>query len=135
MNTVFVDTSYFIALELRSDQYHGKAREHWRRVMTNIPPLMTTSYIFDEVVTFFNSRGHHAKAVQIGVMLLNSPSIQLIQVDEALFNAGWIYFQHHQDKDYSLTDCISFIVMHTHHITTAFTFDNHFTQAGYVQEP
>jgi len=135
MTTIFLDTSYLIALELQSDQYHQKAQEHWRKARVNLPFMITTSYIFDEVVTFFNSRGHHKKAVQIGSMLLSSPSVRFIHVDETLFAAGWTYLQRHHDKDYSLTDCISFTVMNTHTITTAFTFDNHFVQAGYTQEP
>jgi predicted nucleic acid-binding protein len=60
-------------------------------------------------MTFFNSRGHHAKAVQVGNNLLRSSSVQLIHVDEGLFDEGWTYLQRHQDKDYSLTDSISFI--------------------------
>jgi uncharacterized protein len=68
-------------------------------------------------------------------MILSSPSIQLVHVDEVLLAEGWTYFQQYHDKKYSLTDCISFVVMNKNHITTAFTFDNHFTQAGYLQEP
>src|ERR1700756_4274383 len=111
MNTVFIDTSYLLALELANDQNHQVAVQHWRRVVLSLPPLVITSYVFDEVVTFFNSRGYHAKAVQIGNNLLHSPSIQLIHVDPILFYEGWAYLEHHQDKDYLLTDCISFILM------------------------
>src|SRR5207248_897756 len=82
--------------------------------------LVTTSYVFDEVVTFFNSRGQHAKALQVGNNLLQSPSVQFIHVDTALFYEGWAYFQRHQDKDYSLTDCISFLVMQKLGIRRAF---------------
>ncbi len=49
-------------------------------VVTALPRLVTTSYVFDEVVTFFNSRGAHAKAVQVGSDLLESPAVQLIPV-------------------------------------------------------
>jgi len=59
-----------------------------------------------------------------------------VQVDEELFRAGWDYFQQHQDKDYSLTDCISFVVMEKLKIETAFAFDRHFVQAGFrTQNP
>jgi uncharacterized protein len=89
--------------------------------------------MFSEVVTFFNSRGHHAKAVQIGNNLLRSAYLQLIHVDERLFYEGWTYIQQHQDKDYSLTDCISFVVMQRLSISTA--FDRHFAQAGFTKVP
>ena len=135
MNAAFLDTSYLLALELANDQNHHAALHHWQRIGPLLPVLVTTSYVFDEVVTFFNSRGHHAKAVQVGNNLLLSPSVQFMQVDEHLFHAGWQYFQQHQDKHYSLTDCISFIVMQQANIITAFTFDRHFAQAGFQSEP
>lgn len=132
---VFLDTSYVLALELSSDQYHAAAQRHWNRVKESIPLLVTTSYVLDEVVTFFNRIGHHSKAVEVGNALLHSSSVWLIHVDEALFYEGWAYFQQYQDKDYSLTDCISFVVMRNLGITTAYTFDRHFVQAGFLVEP
>jgi predicted nucleic acid-binding protein len=135
MKAVFVDTGYLLALELTNDQHHQAATRHWQGVVTALPRLVTTSYVFDEVVTFFNSRGQHTKAIQVGNNLLLSPSVQLIHVDTALFYEGWAYFQRHQDKDYSLTDCISFLVMQKLGIGTAFAFDQHFVQAGFTKEP
>jgi uncharacterized protein len=135
MSKVFLDTSYLLALELTKDQNHQAANKHWQSIINSLPSFVTTSYVFDEVVTYFNSRGHHSKAVEIGTNLLLSPSIEFIHVDEALFYEGWNYFQQYQDKDYSLTDCISFIVMDRFGISTAFTFDGHFVQAGFNKEP
>ena len=124
-----------LALELANDQYHAVAKRHWMRVIATLPSLITTSYVFDEVATYFNRIGHHAKAVTVGDMLLHSPSVRLIHVDEALFYDGWAYFQQYQDKSYSLTDCVSFVVMKRFGLTTAYTFDRHFVQAGFVVEP
>lgn len=136
MTTVFVDTSYLLALELANDQHHNVALKHWKQVIKKASlQLVTTSYVFDEVVTFFNCRGHHSKAIEIGNRLLRSPSVNMIHIDETLFHEGWLYFQQYQDKDYSLTDCISFVVMHRHAIHTAYTFDHHFEQAKFNSEP
>jgi len=132
---VFLDTGYVLALELAKDQYHAAAKRHWARVTATLPLLITTSYVFDEVVTYFNRIGHHAKAVTVGNMLLHSSSVRLVHVDEALFYEGWAYFQRYQDKDYSLTDCVSFVVMKHFGLTTAYAFDKHFVQAGFVMEP
>ncbi len=132
---VFLDTSYVLALELANDRYHEAARQHWERVKISLPLLVTTSYVLDEIVTFFNRIGHHAKAVAVGNTLLYSPSVQFIHVDEALFYESWAYFQQHQDKDYSLTDCISFVVMRNLGIAVAYTFDRHFVQAGFTIVP
>lgn len=135
MNAVFLDTGYVLALELSNDQNHRAAVTHWRGLRKRLPPLVTTSYVFAEVVTYFNSRGHHAKAVEVGDRLLTSPSVQFVQVDEGLFTEGWHYFQQYQDKDYSLTDCISFVVMKSFKLEIAFAFDQHFMQAGFKKTP
>jgi predicted nucleic acid-binding protein len=134
-DTIFLDTSYLIALELTSDQNHAAAQTHWRGLVPALPSLLTTSYVFDEVVTFFNGRGHHAKALQVGRALLASSHVQMLHVDVDLFQSGWEYLQNHQDKEYSLTDCISFVVMEQRGIYRAPAFDRHFGQAGFVREP
>ncbi|AFZ32998.1 hypothetical protein Glo7428_4562 [Gloeocapsa sp. PCC 7428] len=121
---VFLDTSYLLTLELANDQNHQAAQAHWQQVVTNVNAFITTSYIFYEVVTYFNSRNHHAKVVQVGNYLLLSPSVQLVHVDETLFYLGWAYFQQHKDKKYSLTDSISFIIMQQYDIYSVYAIDN-----------
>lgn len=106
MKTLFVDAGYLIALEASDDQNHKAASQHWRKLVKSPPQFVTTSYVFDEIVTFFNSRDRHDKAVEVGSNLIQTDSIELIHVDEALFYEGWEYFQKHKDKTYSLTDCI-----------------------------
>ena len=135
MKPNFLDTSYVIALEVADDQYHQVALKHWQDIITSLPPLVTTSYIFSEVVTFFNSRNQHGKAVEVGSRLINSPSIHLVYVDDALFYDGWQYLKQHADKSYSLTDCISFVLMKRLKIKTALAFDKHFLQAGFGKLP
>jgi len=132
LNAVFVDTGYLLALEIANDEHHQAAVQHWQQLVTESPRLVTTYCVFDEVMTLFNSRGRHAKAVQVGNNLLRSPSVQLIHVDEGLFYEVWAYFQQHQDKVYSLTDCISFILTRRVGISTDFAFDQHFVQAGFT---
>ncbi len=130
MSDFFLDTSYLIALELSDERHHSAAVNHWQTLSQTPFKLITTSYVFDEIVTFLNSRGRHDRAVEVGNRLLSSASVELLQVDAALFLQGWQYFQQHSDKSYSLTDCISFLVMQQRGISTALTFDRHFAQAG-----
>jgi hypothetical protein len=134
-NLYFLDTSYIIALEIKNEDFHQQVLQHWLTLAKSKPFLMTTTYIFDEVVTFFNSRNLHYKAVEIGNRLLESPDIELIEIDKELFNQGWHYFQKYKDKSYSLTDCLSFIVMENQNIFTALTLDKHFRQAGFEVLP
>lgn len=135
MNELFLDAGYLIALEASDDQYHSDAVEYWIDFRPAPVPLITTTFVFDEVVTFFNNRKNHSKAVELGNKLLQSEFVELIGVDEGLFARGWDYFQNHTDKRYSLTDCISFVVIQDRTINSALTFDKHFTQAGFKKIP
>ena len=65
-NHYFIDTSYIIALEILDDQHHLQALSHWNRLISKPIYLSTTSYVFDEVVTFFNTRKYHSKALEVG---------------------------------------------------------------------
>lgn len=56
MKKLFLDTGYLIALEASDDQYHKVALAHWQNLTRSLPSLVTTSFVFDEVVTFFNGR-------------------------------------------------------------------------------
>ena len=56
MRRLFLDTGYLIALEASDDQHHQQAAAYWQSLSRSLPGLVTTSYVFDEVVTFFNSR-------------------------------------------------------------------------------
>jgi len=127
----FLDTSYILSLEIKNDSAHQQVIQNWATLGISGTFLVTTTYVFDEVVTFFNSRNLHYKAVEVGNRLLDSKDIELIEIDQILFNQGWQFFQKHKDKSYSLTDCLSFIVMQEREIVTALTLDNHFRQAGF----
>jgi len=126
-----LDTSYILALEIKNEAAHKQVLQNWVILAQSKPVLVTTTYIFDEIVTFFNSRNVHHKAVEVGNRLLSSPDLELVEIDRTLFNRGWQYFQKYQDKSYSLTDCLSFIVMEERGIITALTLDDHFIQAGF----
>jgi uncharacterized protein len=135
VNPVFLDTGYLIALELAGDQHHRQAVAHWRGFARSLPPLVTTSLVLVEVVAYFNSRGLHAKAVEVGNRLLASRSVNLVHVDEEMLRAGWEYLVQRPDKRYSLTDCTSFVLMNRLGITEALAFDGHFEQAGFRKLP
>lgn len=131
---VFVDTGYLIALEDADDGNHPAAVQH-REGLGEMPLMTTTSYVVDEVVTFFNARGQRGKAVELGETLLSSQSVEMVHIGEGLLTRGLDLLRLRSDKRYSLTDCVSFVVMRERGITTAFAFDRHFEQEGFVREP
>lgn len=135
MPPIFVDSGYFISLELEGDQYHADAVNHWQSVSQSDLDLVTTSLVLTESVTFINSRGFHSKAVSVGNMIMDRRSVSMIHVDEPLLMEGWDYFKRYDDKRYSLADCVSFVVMEKYDIYTAYAFDRDFIQAGFIIEP
>ncbi len=142
MQEVFLDAGYVIALEFGRDQNHGAALGHWRARIgtrragrTPQPRLVTTTYVFDEVVTYLNARGLHASAVKVGRRLRESPSVELVGVSDDLFEKGFSLFVSRPDKRYSLTDCVSFALMRERDVTIASFFDRHFEQEGFTREP
>lgn len=135
MTTLFLDTGFLIALESVDDQHHRQAIACWHQLRMEPCSLVTTSYVFCEIVTFFNVRSLHAKAVEIGDQLLKSNEVNLVQVDEDLLSESWRYFVRYRDKRYSLTDCASFVVMKRLKLKRALAFDQHFSQAGFERLP
>ncbi len=135
MTSLFLDTSYLIAVESADDQHHKTASTHWRDLLKSSRPLVTSSYVLVEVVTLLNNRRLHSKAVELGNNLLSSRLFNVVHVNEELFYEAWSYFQKHKDKRYSLTDCVSFVLMEKLGIEEALTFDKHFVQAGFAKFP
>jgi len=76
--------------------------------------------------------------VQIGLLLLPSsiavtptPNVNVVSVDRTLMHRAIDFYRGREDKEWGLTDCISFIVMEDHGLTDALTTDEHFQQAGF----
>ena len=73
--------------------------------------------------------------MKVGKRLLGSTSMELVHVDNDLFQKAFDLLELRPDKRYSLTDCVSFVVMRERGIATAFAFDRHFEQEGFLKEP
>ncbi len=56
----------------------------------------------------------------------------IVHIDVDLWQRGWQLYRVRSDKDWGLTDCISFIVIEDYGIRRVFTYDRHFEQAGFV---
>jgi predicted nucleic acid-binding protein len=62
---------------------------------------------------------------------LANHGVEIVWSNRELFDESYNLYQDREDKDWSLTDCASFVVMNERNITTAFTTDGHFAQAGF----
>jgi len=60
-------------------------------------------------------------------------STKIVTLSQDLLQSGLSLYEQRSDKDWGLTDCISFIVMQREQIQEAFTSDKHFEQAGFIR--
>ncbi len=58
-------------------------------------------------------------------------NVRVVSVDSNLLKRAVDYYKNRGDKEWGLTDCISFIVMDDNDLMEAFTTDDHFQQAGF----
>lgn len=98
--------------------------------------LVTSNFIFDELLTLAKARRQPASLLAIlGETLRNPHSVTLIRIQEADEEAAWEIFKRHSRQEFSYTDCCSFAVMNRMQIRTAVTLDGHFKQMGFSVEP
>jgi uncharacterized protein len=127
----FLDTSYAIALTSVKDKHHTIANVITSNLMKENCMIITTWAIIIEIANSFSKLNFRETGIDI-IKSINSDSrIQILPISQILYNKGLDLFYKRRDKEWSLTDCFSFIVMSENNITDALTSDNHFVQAGF----
>jgi predicted nucleic acid-binding protein len=128
MNGCFADTSYFIALVSPSDFAHSQARTEAAVAGRTI---ITTSAVLNELGNYFAKPPNRVMFTSFLKRLRATSTFQSIYVSEQLFEAGLNLYEQRNDKHWSLTDCISFVVMNEHRLSDVLSTDHHFQQAGF----
>ncbi|MFM6063344.1 MAG: type II toxin-antitoxin system VapC family toxin [Microcystis sp.] len=130
MQTLFADTFYWVALIHAKDQWHRQVRAFSALIQDN--PLVTTDLVLVEYLNFFAKFDQPMKqgVVHFYRQLKISSNLQIISVDSRLIQSGVELYANRLDKGYSLTDCVSMVVMKQMGIYEILTHDKHFTQEG-----
>ncbi len=128
---VFIDTSAWLALEDRSDQFHSQAVKIADSLKKEHIPWITSEYVFLETVTLIRLRVSHHAAILFGEALLQSRLVEVVEIDAALRQKTWQAFKQYSDKKFSLVDCSSFALMREFNLTRVFSFDHHFDQMSF----
>jgi len=128
VNALFADTHYFLALLIRGDSDHSKAVAIAEK-LTN--PIITTAWVLTEVGDALAAVRFRFMFVQMLEALRADPACTIIPASASLFDAGVRLYAQRPDKDWTLTDCISFALMREYALTEALTGDHHFRQAGF----
>lgn len=133
MNKVFVDTSAWIALLNENDIWHEKAHKVRLELIKQNYHLVTSNFILLELADALCSVLARQNTIEFIRDLTLLKSIKIISLNDELFFDGITLYQSRHDKDWGLTDCISFVIMQREGITEAFTTDKHFEQAGFIR--
>lgn len=135
MADVFADTSGWGNLADHREPFHALAAKIYRTARQQGRRILTTNYILCELVALLTSplRIPRPSVVQLIDGLKNSPFVEIVPVDLALDADAWNLLRNRQDKEWSLVDCASFVLMQQRSITEALTTDHHFEQAGFVR--
>jgi predicted nucleic acid-binding protein len=129
MKPTFVDTSFLIALVLTDDALHTRAVA-WQELVGG--PLLTTEYIIVELFDALSSEPLRSIAIQTAELLRSDRLVTIIPASTSLLDEAISFFTSRNDKQWGLTDCISFIVMTRTGVSDALTADRHFEQAGFT---
>ena len=135
MNEVFVDTSGWASFFVRTEPHHAKAIElmtQWQQLNGRV---VTTNYILSELAALFTSplRVPRSTILDCIQTICSRPWVEVVHIDPSLDEAAWKLFGDRLDKEWSLVDCASFVVMQQRGLTDALTADHHFEQAGFVR--
>lgn len=132
---IFVDTGFLYALVDERDQNHQRVIEvlgEYRNQDLEAFGL-TTNHVVEETITLLRKRSHrdrgvaHDIAVEVGQKLYDGVFGRVHHVTPSEERKAFEYFTRHKDKVYSMTDCVSFVIMDAYKITEALTVDAGFT--------
>ena len=124
---VLVDSSAWFALKDTKDPHHNTAIQF---LATFTGRLITTNFVIDETVTLTLYRLGYPVARELGQELWAKKYANIVYISKADQRAAWELFKKYDDKEFSFTDCTSFVVMERLGLVHAFAFDEHFEQTG-----
>jgi len=127
--SIFVDTNIFVAARNKRDINHQRAVELLEMALRGrYGRAFTSDYVFDEAVTVALKRTGRADiAIRTGqLILISSPRIALLNVDDEVFKSAWEKFQKLAERGLSFTDCTILALMERHGIDYLMSFDEQF---------
>lgn len=129
--TVFLDTSFIIALENRDDAHHQRARTLDEELLCEGATLLLHDGVLMEIGDGYARMNRRAKGIALLSRLTNEQGYQIDSVSSDVMQQALSLYESRSDKEWGLTDCVSFVLMESHGVTDALTADVHFQQAGF----
>ena len=130
-NKLFLDTAYAIALSVPRDMFHERALQLADQLEVERTHLVTTHAVMLEIGNALSKQRYRSAAVKLLHALEFDPVVEIVALSEQLYQRAFRLYATRPDKEWGLSDCVSFVVMQEHGITAALTTDDHFRQAGF----
>ncbi len=135
MKRIFVDTSAWVAVTNRRDQYHETASTFYKGIFKEFHELLTTNLVAAETYILLKLDCGLEAALGWWERIAFSLKVKIIYADSDLTGEAITILRKYNDQPFSLTDAVSFALMKKMKITDAFAFDVHFTTAGFTLLP
>ncbi len=128
MKAVFADTSFYLAVLNPRDVAHAKALQVGQSIER---PVVLSDFILLELGNSLSRLSQRELFAKLVPHLRSHPNVRIIPASRDLLERGFELFSRRGDKEWSLTDCTSFVVMREEALSEALTTDHHFEQAGF----
>jgi len=129
MKCLFADTFFFFAYLNAEDAAHGAAAHYFEGFDGRV---VTTEWVLTELADGMAGIGDRETFIEFHEALRSDPSVTIIASSPEMFTEGLALYSSRKDKEWTLTDCISFVVMKREELSEVLTGDHHFKQAGFT---
>ena len=129
MNTVFADAFYFVARLNRHDQHHERVLKFARDFRAR---LLTSDWVLMEVADALAESECRGRVRDFIFHLRGTAACEIVPASRELLDRALDLYHQHTDKKWTLTDCVSFVIMRERKVMDALTGDRHFEQAGFT---
>ena len=128
---LFLDTSFAIALASATDKHHSRALALAETIERENIILITSQPIVFEIGNALSKAQSRQAGTALLEALMNDPNVEILALSGSLMHGVFQLFKNRPDKEWSLTDCASFLLMKEMDLAEALTADIHFTQSGF----
>lgn len=129
MNVVFADAFYFVARLNRRDQHHERVLKFSRDFRAH---LLTSDWVLMEVADALAKSESRTQVRDFILHLRQTATCEIVPASRKMLDCALTLYHQHGDKEWTLTDCVSFVIMRERNVTDALTGDKHFEQAGFA---
>src|SRR5215472_902964 len=128
---VFVDSGAWIALALSRDPLHVQAREQWDLLRGAGAKLYTSIPVVIETFTFLDRNANRDVALTWKEAVYDPGTVKILPCELIDLEHSWDYFRRPGLHKLSAVDATSFAIMKRARIRVVYSFDHHFSAAGF----